>query len=282
MCKLIEKNDALDHFMSNSKEIRTEHYNECHQIRQQFCSNMFLSSVNEEAVKHFTATGPSSLFDDKKIYDKEKVPVMLDFLPDARTFLLQQSKPLQIKKCPFYKNKISCSFECKYSKELRDHMKICDGDSFQDSKGRWRPKVSYTSAIHNNQVVSAAPILKNKDKGVHTYKYHCDNQACKILGVVFNYKHRLEKHKKKICSKNDEIVKNSVVCKACNKRLLSKCAVTMYQCPMLIKHNYMKYECVKCGEIGIKMHFVSDHECSRLKDAVAEPIIASPENFAVV
>ena len=64
---------------------------------------MFLSSVNEEAVKHFTIAGPKSLFDNKKIYNKEKAPVMLDFLPNARTFLLQQSKPLQIKKCSFHK-----------------------------------------------------------------------------------------------------------------------------------------------------------------------------------
>ena len=31
--KLIEKNDALDHFILNSKEIRSKYHNECHQIR---------------------------------------------------------------------------------------------------------------------------------------------------------------------------------------------------------------------------------------------------------
>ena len=50
---------------------------------------MFLSSVNEEAMEHFTASDLKLLFDNKKICDKEKAPMMLDFLSNKRRFLLQ-------------------------------------------------------------------------------------------------------------------------------------------------------------------------------------------------
>ena len=46
---------------------------------------------------HLIKSRLESLFDNKPICDKEKAPMILDSLPDARTFMQWESKPLQKK-----------------------------------------------------------------------------------------------------------------------------------------------------------------------------------------
>ena len=124
-------------------------------------------------------------------------------------------------------------------------------------------------------MTSLFQIIKKASIGKTAHEVYYENEVCKTLGYSFSNKDQLNRHEKNnTCSKNDKLVKHSIIYSFCNKSLLLKEAKRRHQHSMLIKYHTQKFEYKKCNKISKRIkYFIENYECSSIEDPPVEPII---------